>query len=53
MLKIATKATLIAKPQTGLRSGQGADREWLCYSDTGGLTQYGAYVDTLHPGARS
>ena len=39
--------------RTGLRCGQESDREWLYYSDTGGLTHYGAYVDTLHPGARS
>ena len=27
--------------------------ECLRYSDTGGLTQYGAYVETLRPGSRS
>jgi uncharacterized cupin superfamily protein len=27
--------------------------ESLRYSDAGGLTQFGAYVETLHPGARS
>ena len=39
--------------RTGLRSEQEGDREWLHYSDAGGLTHYGAYVDTLQPGARS
>ena len=28
-------------------------REWLYYSDAGALTQFGAYVETLDPGARS
>ena len=27
--------------------------ESLRYSDAGGLTQFGAYVETLHPGSRS
>ena len=36
--------------RAGLRSGQEGEREWLYYSDTGGLTQYGAYVETLQPG---
>ncbi len=27
--------------------------ELLRYSDAGGLTQYGAYVETLEPGAKS
>lgn len=39
--------------RTGLRSGREGGREWLYYSDTGGLTQYGAYVETLQSGARS
>jgi uncharacterized cupin superfamily protein len=39
--------------RAGLRSGREGDREWLYYSDTGGLTHYGAYVETLQPGARS
>ena len=34
------------------RKQKGA-REWLYYSDDGGLTHFGAYVDTLQPGARS
>ena len=36
--------------RVGLRSGQDGDREWLYYSDAGGLTHYGAYVETLQPG---
>ena len=39
--------------RAGLRSGQEGGREWLYYSDAGGLTHYGAYVETLQPGARS
>jgi uncharacterized cupin superfamily protein len=39
--------------RAGLRSGQEGGREWLYYSDTGGLTHYGAYVETLQPGAQS
>lgn len=39
--------------RAGLRSGQDVGREWLYYSDSGGLTQFGAYVDTLQPGAGS
>lgn len=37
--------------RAGLRSGQEDGREWLYYSDEGRLTQYGAYVETLRPGA--
>ena len=33
--------------------GQKGAREWLYYSDDGGLTQFGAYVETLQPGSRS
>jgi uncharacterized cupin superfamily protein len=39
--------------RTGLRHGQDGDREWLHYSDAGELTQFGAYVETLQPGAGS
>lgn len=39
--------------RAGLRSGREGDREWLYYSDAGGLTHYGVYVETLQPGARS
>src|SRR5882757_5479838 len=37
--------------RTGLRSGEEGERQWLYYSDAGGLTHYGAYVETLQPGA--
>ena len=37
--------------RAGLRSGHDGDRHWLHYSDEGGLSQYGAYVETLPPGA--
>ena len=37
--------------KAGLRSGQEGERRWLYYSDTGGLTHYGAYVETLQPGS--
>jgi uncharacterized cupin superfamily protein len=39
--------------RAGLRSGQERDREWLYYSDAGGLTHYGACVEPFQPGARS
>ena len=39
--------------RAGLRKAQSDGREWLYYSDEGGLTQFGAYVDTLQPGAKS
>jgi len=37
--------------RAGLRSGQEDGRQWYYYSDTGGLTHYGAYVETLQSGA--
>jgi uncharacterized cupin superfamily protein len=39
--------------KNGVRRGQEGAREWLHYSDAGGLTHFGAYVETLQPGARS
>ncbi|MDJ0916487.1 MAG: cupin domain-containing protein [Woeseiaceae bacterium] len=39
--------------RAGLRMARENGREWLYYSDEGGLTQFGAYVDTLQPGATS
>ena len=36
-----------------VRRGAADEREWLYYSDDGGLAQFGAYVDTLAPGGRS
>lgn len=41
---------IIRKDQAPL---EGEGRERLRYSDAGGLTQFGAYVETLEPGARS
>jgi len=35
------------------RSAELGAFESLRYSDAGGLTQYGAYVETLQPGSRS
>ena len=35
--------------KAGLRSRQKDGRVWLYYSDAGGLTHYGAYVETLQP----
>ena len=39
--------------RAGLRMAHEDGREWLYYSDEGGLTQYGVYVDTLQPGVQS
>ena len=39
--------------RAGLRKGIKSDLEWLHYSDEGGLTQFGVYVDTLFAGAKS
>lgn len=36
--------------RAGLKGRNEDGREWLYYSDTGGLTQFGAYVETLQPG---
>ncbi|MFZ3321493.1 MAG: cupin domain-containing protein [Usitatibacter sp.] len=41
---------MIVKRKSVRRAGA-APREWLHYSDDGGLTQFGAYVETLQPGA--
>ncbi len=50
------------KPDTALREQQldGADDpyrlgtyESILFSDTGGLTQFGAFLETLHPGSQS
>src|SRR5262249_23517624 len=37
----------------GVRRGGEDPRTWLHYSDDGGLTQFGAYLETLPPRARS
>lgn len=39
------------QPPADREADEGAER--LRYSDAGGLTQFGAYVETLRPGARS
>ncbi|MBO6506834.1 MAG: cupin domain-containing protein [Kordiimonadaceae bacterium] len=39
--------------RSNVRRGKEDNREWLYYSDDGGLTQYGADLETLLPGARS
>ena len=36
-----------------MRSGRDGQREWLYYSDTGGLAQFGAFTETLAPGGAS
>jgi uncharacterized cupin superfamily protein len=44
---------IIRKGQPPVDRGPEGRVERLQYSDAGGLTQYGAYVETLRPGARS
>jgi uncharacterized cupin superfamily protein len=44
---------IIRKEQAPVERGAEGRVERLQYSDAGGLTQYGAYVETLRPGARS
>jgi len=39
--------------KAGSRTGFEDGRGWFYYSDDGGLSQFGAYVDTLEPGAQS
>lgn len=39
--------------KAGVRRGGEAPREWLHYSDEGGITHYGVYVETLQPGAQA
>ncbi len=39
--------------KANVRANGTAPRTWLHYSDDGGLTQFGAYVETLQPGAVS
>ena len=36
--------------RAGLKGRNEDGREWLYYSDTGGLTQFGAYGEALQPG---
>jgi uncharacterized cupin superfamily protein len=48
---------IIRKGQPTANCGDSAHEmgafETLHYSDAGGLTQFGAYLETLHPGSRS
>ncbi len=44
---------IIRKDQPQADQGTEERTERLGYSDAGGLTQFGAYVETLQPGARS
>jgi uncharacterized cupin superfamily protein len=45
---------VIVKKGTARRGeATGEGKEWLHLSDAGGLTHYGAYLETLQPGAKS
>jgi uncharacterized cupin superfamily protein len=44
---------IIRKDQPPVERGTEERAERLQYSDAGGLTQFGAYVETLQPGSRS
>lgn len=44
---------IIRRDQPQVDQGTEERSERLRYSDAGGLTQFGAYVETLRPGARS
>ena len=44
---------IVRKDQPPVDRGTDEGTERLLYSDAGGLTQYGAYVETLQPGAGS
>ncbi len=44
---------IVRKDQPPVDRGTDERTERLLYSDAGGLTQYGAYVETLQPGAGS
>jgi uncharacterized cupin superfamily protein len=50
---IVRKAQLMTNRESGTQAAQGDALNSLRYSDAGGLTQFGAYVQTLQPGARS
>lgn len=50
---IVRKGTVPADPGTEGRAERLGAFELLRYSDAGGLTQYGAYLETLQPGSRS
>jgi uncharacterized cupin superfamily protein len=45
---------LIIRKDTARRGeAAGGEKEWRHLSDAGGLTQYGAYLETLQPGGKS
>ena len=50
---IIRKDRLSADPDTKGRAARFGAFESLRVSDAGGLTQYGAYIETLQPGSRS
>ena len=50
---IVRKGQAPADPEAEARAEQYGTSERLRYSDAGGLTQFGAHVETLEPGSRS
>jgi uncharacterized cupin superfamily protein len=50
---IIRKGQAPADPEAGARTGHYGAHERLRYFDAGGLTQFGAHVETLQPGSRS
>ena len=50
---IVRKGRAPADPEAEERAAHYGASERLRYSDTGGLTQFGAHVETLQPGSRS
>ncbi len=44
---------IVRRGQPEAEQGHGEQVERLLYSDAGGLTQFGAYTETLQPGSRS
>lgn len=50
---IIRKGQAPADPEAEVRAEQYGVSERLRYSDAGGLTQFGAHVETLQPGSRS
>ncbi len=50
---IVRKGRAPADPEAEARAEQYGASERLRYSDAGGLTQFGAHVETLQPGSRS
>jgi uncharacterized cupin superfamily protein len=50
---ILRKTQLVTNRESGTETTRGGSPDSIRYSDEGGLTQFGAYVQTLQPGARS